>query len=255
MYKKILPTLLIAATMLAGCHHEEAPDQDPNELVFCTEDAKVCPDGSVVSRMPPDCEFAACPIPNSQIMPENTISLSKLDTKDCNDDVFQTTCPRVGMSVAKIGTTKGDIWIKLFPEQTPKTVENFIGLVERGYYDGIIFHRVIPDFMIQSGDPTGTGTGGESIWGKDFEDEFVANLTNIRGALSMANRGPATNGSQFFIVQKDGGTPWLDGKHTVFGQVISGMDVVDELANVVTDEMDKPIKEVKMEKVEVYEVQ
>ncbi len=109
------------------------------------------------------------------------------------------------------------------------------------------------DFMIQGGDPTGTGRGGESIWGGKFEDEFNDNVTNIRGALSMANAGPGTNGSQFFIVQKDGGTPWLDGRHTVFGQVYEGMDVVDAIAGVEVDMESKPLEEVVMEKVIIDE--
>jgi len=160
--------------------------------------------------------------------------------------------------VVTMQTTMGDIVIRLFPEQAPKAVENFITHSKDGYYDGLTFHRVISDFMIQGGDPNGNGSGGESIWGGPFEDEFSPELANFRGALSMANSGPDTNGSQFFIVQAKtvdeelidqmnqagfpeiiinkykevGGTPWLDNKHTVFGQVIEGMDVVDKIANV-----------------------
>lgn len=177
-----------------------------------------------------------------------------------------------------IKTNHGEIVIQLFPEQAPKTVENFVGLAKKGYYDGVIFHRVINDFMIQGGDPTGTGMGGESIWGAPFEDEFSNELFNIRGALSMANAGPATNGSQFFIVQnqnvpaqmagqmeaagypkeiiaayENGGTPWLDHRHTVFGQVTSGMDVVDEIAAVERDMADKPKEDVVIETVEIAE--
>lgn len=179
---------------------------------------------------------------------------------------------------ATIKTNHGEIVIQLFPEQAPKTVENFVGLAKKGYYDGVIFHRVINDFMIQGGDPTGTGMGGESIWGVPFEDEFSNELFNIRGALSMANAGPATNGSQFFIVQnqnvpaqmagqmeaagypkeiiaayENGGTPWLDHRHTVFGQVTSGMDVVDEIAAVERDMADKPKEDVVIETVEIAE--
>lgn len=179
---------------------------------------------------------------------------------------------------ATIKTNHGEIVIQLFPEQAPKTVENFVGLAKKGYYDGVIFHRVINDFMIQGGDPTGTGMGGESIWGAPFEDEFSNELFNIRGALSMANAGPATNGSQFFIVQnqnvpaqmagqmeaagypkeiiaayENGGTPWLDHRHTVFGQVTSGIDVVDEIAAVERDMADKPKEDVVIETVEIAE--
>ena len=107
--------------------------------------------------------------------------------------------PEVGEEIAKVSTTKGDFKIRFFPQSAPKSTENFKSLAKKGYYDGLLFHRVIKDFMIQTGDPTGTGTGGESIWGKDFEDEFCADLFNITGAVSMANRGPNTNGSQFFI--------------------------------------------------------
>jgi peptidyl-prolyl cis-trans isomerase B (cyclophilin B) len=251
MFKKTF--LLISLTLLLiGCGDVESSG---DEVVFYTEDAKLCEDGSVVSRIPPDCDFAPCPIPNSQIMPDATIPLAEIPIDDCgiySDN--QRRCPTKENIVAKITTTQGEIWLKLFPKLTPKTVENFVGLSERGYYDGLIFHRVIPDFMIQGGDPNGNGTGGESIWGNAFEDEFNPQLQNLRGALSMANAGPNTNGSQFFIVQKEGGTPWLDGMHSVFGQVVSGMEVVDEIANVEKDAMDKPLEDVKMEKVEVFEV-
>jgi len=166
----------------------------------------------------------------------------------------QTAPPEAGDQIAVIETTMGTIKIKLFPTKAPKTVENFVGLIEKGYYDGIIFHRVIPDFMIQGGDPTGTGMGGESLWGGKFEDEFSPDLKNIQGALSMANAGPNTNGSQFFIVHAEA-TPWLDGAHSVFGQVFEGMDVVDAIAKVERDGRDKPTTDVMMEKVtvEVFE--
>lgn len=225
-----------------------------------------------------------------------------------------------GLPVAVIEIENfGVIRAVLFEKQCPKTVENFIGLAEQGYYNGLIFHRVMDDFMIQGGDPTGTGTGGESIWGGAFEDEFDETLRNFRGALSMANSGKNTNGSQFFIVQQDdgsgydadylrqisdpigalkdtakeleksygkaevdawlkqmttaqqaeldkqkaqgyakqtfpkavqeqyqktGGAPWLDMRHTVFGQVIDGMDVVDAVAAVNTNDQDKPLTDV-----------
>jgi peptidyl-prolyl cis-trans isomerase B (cyclophilin B) len=163
----------------------------------------------------------------------------------------QTALPEKGEQIVVMETNMGTVKIRLFPELAPKTVENFIGLADKGYYDGIIFHRVIPDFMIQGGDPTGTGRGGESLWGGKFEDEFNSNLTNMRGAISMANAGPGTNGSQFFIVQNVNGESRLDNKHTVFGQVFEGMDVVDEIANVSRDASDKPVKDVVMEKVSV----
>ncbi len=189
--------------------------------------------------------------------------------------------PAAGDTVATIQTTLGTIKVKLFPKETPKTCENFITHAKNGYYDGIIFHRIIKDFMIQGGDPEGTGRGGESIWGGSFEDEFDPDLHNLRGALSMANAGPNTNGSQFFIVQARsvdprmlrqmeeagleygfppdaidnyramGGTPWLDFKHTVFGQVCEGMDVVDAIAAVETGFQDKPLEDVKILSIDV----
>ncbi|BAP86271.1 peptidyl-prolyl cis-trans isomerase [Paucilactobacillus hokkaidonensis JCM 18461] len=177
---------------------------------------------------------------------------------------------------ATIKTNHGEIKIQLFPEQAPKTVENFVTLANQGYYNGISFHRVIPDFMVQGGDPTGTGAGGESSFGESFEDEFSPEVFNLNGALSMANAGPNTNGSQFFIVTnehvdagmldqmkdagypekiiaayKNGGTPWLDFRHTVFGQVIAGMDVVKEISEVARDSSDKPNEDVIMESVTI----
>lgn len=180
--------------------------------------------------------------------------------------------------IATIKTNHGDLRIKLFPEQAPKTVANFVALSKDGYYDGVIFHRIIKDFMIQGGDPTGTGMGGESIYGESFEDEFSEELYNIRGALSMANAGPNTNGSQFFIVQnqhlpyskkeiarggwpepiaeiyaEQGGTPHLDGRHTVFGQIADeeSYAVLDTIAGVETGAMDRPVEDVVIETIEI----
>jgi len=147
---------------------------------------------------------------------------------------------------AKLHTNEGAIEVELFDDDAPKTVENFLKLARDGFYDGVIFHRVIPDFMIQGGDPTGTGRGGP---GYTFEDEFNQHKV-ARGALAMANAGPNTNGSQFFIVTADA-TPWLDGKHTVFGQVTSGMDVVDAISAVDTDANDKPRSDITIERVEL----
>ena len=141
-----------------------------------------------------------------------------------------------------------EIRIEFYPDDAPKTVENFRTLSGQGFYDGIIFHRVIPDFMIQGGDPTGTGSGGP---GYQFEDEFNDRKVD-RGALAMANAGPDTNGSQFFIVTADA-CPWLDGKHTVFGRVVEGMDVVDAISNVPRDARDKPREPVAIERVELSE--
>ena len=150
------------------------------------------------------------------------------------------------MTNATMQTNHGSIRIELFDDDAPKTVDNFTKLAKKGFYDGVIFHRVIPDFMIQGGDPTGTGSGGP---GYQFEDEFNENLIE-RGALAMANAGPNTNGSQFFIVTADA-CPWLDGKHTVFGRVISGMEVVDAIEKVPTGANDRPVDEVKIESISV----
>jgi len=180
--------------------------------------------------------------------------------------------------IATIKTNHGDLRVKLFPDHAPKTVANFIALSKDGYYDGVIFHRIIKDFMIQGGDPTGTGMGGESIYGESFEDEFSEELYNVRGALSMANAGPNTNGSQFFIVQnqhlpyskkeiarggwpepiaeiyaEQGGTPHLDRRHTVFGQLLdaASYEVLDAIASVETGAMDKPVEDVVIQTIEI----
>ena len=195
---------------------------------------------------------------------------------------YQLNAPVSGDTVAIFKTNMGDIKVKLFPKEAPKTVENFITHAKEGYYNGLIFHRVIKDFMIQGGDPTGTGMGGKSIWGASFEDEFDPALHNLHGALSMANAGPNTNGSQFFIVQASsvpanmlgqmkqmsdsfpsdivdayeemGGTPWLDFRHTVFGQVFEGMETVDAIAAVKTAAQDKPAEDVIIETIEIIEM-
>jgi peptidyl-prolyl cis-trans isomerase B (cyclophilin B) len=150
------------------------------------------------------------------------------------------------MSAATLHTNHGAIAIELFDADAPKTVDNFTKLARDGFYDGVVFHRVIPDFMIQGGDPTGTGRGGP---GYTFEDEFNDHPVD-RGALAMANAGPNTNGSQFFIVTAES-CPWLNGKHTVFGRVTEGMDVVDAISNVDTDHADKPRQDVVIERVEL----
>jgi peptidyl-prolyl cis-trans isomerase B (cyclophilin B) len=152
------------------------------------------------------------------------------------------------MSSATLHTNHGPIEVELFDDDAPKTVENFRKLSADGFYDGVIFHRVIKDFMIQGGDPTGTGTGGP---GYTFEDEFNHHKI-VRGALAMANAGPGTNGSQFFIVTTDA-APWLDGKHTVFGQITSGMDAVDSIENAPTGARDKPVDDAVIERIDLSE--
>ena len=176
-----------------------------------------------------------------------------------------------------VHTNLGDFTLELFPEVAPKTVENFVTHAKNGYYNGVIFHRVIEDFMIQGGDPTGTGMGGESIYGRTFEDEFSREAFNLYGTLSMANAGPNTNGSQFFIVTakqvpaqmlkqlkdggwpeeiveeyaKVGGTPWLDHRHTVCGRVVEGMDVVLKSEGVERNAQDRPLEDVVIESMDV----
>ena len=176
-----------------------------------------------------------------------------------------------------VHTNLGDFTLELFPEVAPKTVENFVTHAKNGYYNGVIFHRVIEDFMIQGGDPTGTGMGGESIYGRTFEDEFSREAFNLYGTLSMANAGPNTNGSQFFIVTakqvpaqmlkqlkdggwpeeiveeyaKVGGTPWLDHRHTVFGRVVEGMDVVLKIEGAERNAQDRPLEDVVIESMDV----
>jgi peptidyl-prolyl cis-trans isomerase B (cyclophilin B) len=209
---------------------------------------------------------------------EATEAIKKIMNTKEKEGYYQLMKPEKGDFVATMETSMGNIKIRLFNEYAPKAVENFIKHSKAGYYNGLIFHRVIEDFMIQGGDPKGDGTGGNSIWNNPFEDEFNEKLLNIRGAVSMANSGPNTNGSQFFIVQnkqikqglldemekigfsqvrmdvykKHGGTPWLDLKHTVFGQVYEGLDVVDKIAKVQTDaKNDKPIKDVIIIKISI----
>lgn len=191
----------------------------------------------------------------------------------------QMSMPQKGETIAIIHVKDyGDIKVKFFKNKAPKAVENFVKHSQEGYYNGVTFHRVINDFMIQGGDPTGTGAGGQSIWGKDFEDEFSYDLLPYRGALCMANAGVNTNGSQFFIEQakynenvgtlleqnnyqesfvkaykKYGGSIQLFGVHTVFGQVIEGMDVVDKIASTETDEKDRPVEDVIIESIEITE--
>lgn len=199
-----------------------------------------------------------------------SIDLNSLELPQLNTEVAD------NEDLVEMVTTKGTIKIKLFPELAPKAVENFMTHAKDAYYDGVTFHRVIQDFMIQGGDPDGNGTGGESIWGEGFETEISNQLYNIRGALSMARtQDPNSNGSQFFIVQnsddmhdgllkddypqaiidayKNGGYPSLDGEYTVFGQVVEGMDVVDAIAAVETDSSDKPTEDVKIEKINILQ--
>ncbi|MED1468783.1 peptidylprolyl isomerase [Bacillus salipaludis] len=227
--------------------------------------------------------ITGCGTSNDKHVSKSKGSTSSTEQKEGDKKVSNAVYPQLTKEVSEkerlieMETSMGNIKIKLFPEYAPKAVENFVKHSEKGYYDGLIFHRVIKDFMIQGGDPNGNGTGGESIYGAPFEDEFSNNLFNLRGALSMANSGQNTNGSQFFIVQKsdldpsmkeqmekieypkeiiaayekNGGTPWLDHRHTVFGQVIEGMDIVDKIADTPVDRKDKPKKDVVIKRINV----
>jgi len=179
-------------------------------------------------------------------------SLSTLAFADLHDTLTQTSTPKVQKPIVVLETTQGTIEIELRPDYAPLAVENFTTHVKNGYYNGLIFHRIIKDFMIQGGDPTGTGRGGSSIWKRPFKDEFAKNVTfNRAGILAMANAGPGTNGSQFFITTAP--TPWLNGRHTIFGYVVKGQDVIAKLNNVATSGRsggDRPIE--KQEIIKAY---
>lgn len=206
--------LLASCFLLAGC-----AGQTPAKCTTCAGSAAAVPETKAAASVPP--AVASTPTPET----------AKDDT----------------IVKIKIETTKGDIYAELYQAEAPKTVENFMMLAKKGFYDGIIFHRVIPGFMIQTGDPTGTGTGGP---GYQFADEFSPKLRHDKpGVLSMANSGPNTNGSQFFITEVP--TPWLNDRHSVFGQVTAGMDVVIAIARASRDPQDKPIEKIAMNKVTV----
>lgn len=266
MTKKLLAALLAAALMaaaFAGCANRDETSEE-SESPSSSE-----PVSSSTPALTPEEEAAET---NDKIT-EAQVTLAQFEDVKKGDTI----------AVMEIrGGVEGTIRIKLFPQQAPKTVENFVKLSQQGYYNGVTFHRVINDFMIQGGDPTGTGAGGESIYSTgegdpgQFEDEFSLDLWNFRGALSMANAGANTNTSQFFIVQRDsvdeelvkqmreinfpekvvekyeevGGTPHLDWVHTVFGMVIEGMDVVDRIA-AVKAESDKPVTPVLIESITI----
>lgn len=211
-------------------------------------------------------------------------SEKKLQLDDGDGPLYQLEMPQAGDEVAVFHTSMGNVTVRFFAEEAPKAVENFLTHAKDGYYDGLLFFRVINGFMIQSGSPENRNVGGESIWGKAFEDEFSPKLHNLRGALCMANSGADSNQSQFFIVQsktlgegyeesmrsaqkqdaqygytdkiiqaytEQGGCPWLDRKHTVFGQVIEGIEIIDQIARSRVDENDRPVTDVVIESVEV----
>jgi len=220
-----LMTMIAAFVFLAGCHGGSA-------------NAKK----AVPITLPPEVWEAAAQADAAG----KTASPSQIQSKAANPNQTGKDAPIVKI---KIETTEGDIVANLFAADVPKTVDNFVKLARKGFYDGIIFHRVIPDFMIQTGDPEGNGTGGP---GYQFADEFSPKLRHSKaGIFSMANSGPNTNGSQFFIT--DAATPHLDNRHSVFGEVTEGLEVVKKIARVPRDRRDRPVTEVKMKKVTVLD--
>jgi peptidyl-prolyl cis-trans isomerase B (cyclophilin B) len=210
MYKFLIPLFVLA--LLVGCTKTETPVTDPYDQNSSIEDS----------------------------MNNDTTSQQTGDQPVGFDGQLLS-----GMHTVVFKTSMGDITIELDADKAPKTVTNMVVLAQMGFYNGLTFHRVIPDFMIQGGDPNGNGTGGGSIFGPEFEDE-INDMKLERGAIAMANRGPDTNGSQFFIVTAEA-TPWLDGRHTVFGHVTEGMDIVDAISKVQVDDHDMPVEPVTME--------
>ncbi len=216
MKNRLFLSLTVFAFLLAGCQGEPAADKK-----------------------------SATPVP---VVTETTSNTNQTET------FMQTATPQPGDTIATLETDKGTIQFKLFTDLVPETTKNFIELAKAGKYDGVPFHRVIKDFMIQTGDFTNkNGTGGYSYKGPgtQIDDEFSTQLQNLRGTVSMANAGANTNGSQFFIVTANGGTPWLNNKHTVFGQVFSGQDVVDSISGVQTNNMDAPVTPILIKKVTI----
>ena len=199
-------------------------------LIGCTPQTNTTTDG--YSTEP------AASVSSLSALPASAMSTSQ-DTTTFDGQLLK------GKYTVTMKTSKGDIVLELDADKAPKTVTNFITLAKSGYYDGLIFHRVIPDFMVQGGDPNGNGTGGESVFGETFEDE-QNDLKMVRGAIAMANRGPNTNGSQFFIIQAEE-TPWLQGRHTIFGKVTKGMDIVDAITKVERDARDMPTTPITMD--------
>ena len=250
----VLSSLMVAmVTVSAACGNAKAPIAQESSAT-----------NSIVSK--------------DETKPAETTATSTTDGAKAGElSAYQLQAPKKGDILATLKTSMGDMKIVLFPSEAPKTVENFTTHAKKGYYNGLKFHRILKDFMIQGGDPLGTGVGGESIWGTPFVDEFSMKLFNLRGALCMANSGADTNGSQFFIVQaktvkksmldqlsaggwpkeaveaydKIGGTPWLDQKHTVFGQIVEGLDVLDSIAGVKTDKDGKAEKDVIINSIEI----
>lgn len=271
---KKIAVLLLGASLMTGCSLLEKDTQDHIEAGMGERQAsEVCEtekDDTGMCTAPPAEEISDTEETNDVVdetpasdaeteeevdteaeSADNTDTLSEETMTDTPFD--QLGEPQAGEQIVTIQTNMGDIKIRMFTTKAPKTVENFTTHARNGYYDGVIFHRIINGFMIQGGDPEGTGRGGESIWGGSFADEFDADLKNIPYSLSMANAGPNTNGSQFFINQVDNG--FLNGRHAVFGQVIDGKDVVEKIIAVETGAGDKPVEDVVMQAMIVEEVE
>src|SRR3989338_2422272 len=240
--KKIM--FVIALTLLVACSQQAVQTENTTntysnqtESVRCTTEAKVCPDGSEVGRGGPNCEFSPCPEMNL------TTEVNTTDTS-LEGETMKNASEKTRVSLE---TTMGTMVVELYDDKAPLTVENFKKLVNNGFYDGTIFHRVIKNFMVQGGDPKGTGTGGP---GYTIKDEFGPGLKHDKkGILSMANAGPNTGGSQFFITLAP--TSWLDGKHAIFGHIVEGEEVLDKIGSAQTNPGDKPKTEIKIVKASI----
>lgn len=217
-YKFLIP--LFALALLIGCTPTTEPANEDTETQTPPVEDQLPPDDTTMDNQNPD-----------QTTDQQTEQPLGFDGQLLS-----------GKHTVILKTSEGDVTIELDADAAPKAATNFVVLARMGYFNGLTFHRVIPGFMIQGGDPTGDGTGGSSIFGETFEDESNS-LQMTRGAIAMANRGPNTNGSQFFIVQAEA-TPWLQGRHTIFGRVTEGLEIVDEIANVPRDANDKPAEPV-----------
>ncbi len=239
--KNLLILAACASLFLAACSPEIEVEENQN-----TGDSEVEQSGNLNADTNDEYNYS-----------EEDEEIDEITEEENNNQITDTTMklsPEAGDTIATISTNKGDIKILLYTEKAPETTKNFIELANEGKYDGVIFHRIIEDFMIQTGDfENGNGTGGYSYQGPGtmIEDEFGEGLEHVKGAVSMANRGPNTGGSQFFIVQAEAGTPWLDGGHAIFGYAYEGMDVIDSIAGVEVDGSDRPFEDITIESVTI----
>jgi len=250
MKKIVLPLVVLSAVLLLSACGEKKPDTTTTPPVATEQEVAAGTQSDETTAKTTACasDDATCTANEATetAAKETDLSLSKTMSFD------QTAPAQSGEQIATLTTNHGVIKIRLFNSKTPKSVENFVTHAKAGYYNGLTFHRVIDGFMIQGGDPKGDGTGGESIWEKPFSDEFDPDLSNITGSLAMANAGPNTNGSQFFINQVD--NKFLDNRHSVFGQVVEGLDVINEIAKVEVGSFDRPKKDIIIEKIEIEDV-